>query len=94
MKQGLYKNDFPGLTFASNIPGAPRITGESILTDVYQLRSFSKWVDLLILFGMAILYRFLFFGLTKLQEKLAPLLRNMLSGGYTTAKAENGKSTN
>jgi hypothetical protein len=49
------------------------------LKDFFEVKSFSKWVDLVILFGMAAVYRLLFFGLTKLREKLAPILRNKFS---------------
>ncbi|KAH7421772.1 hypothetical protein KP509_13G074600 [Ceratopteris richardii] len=76
--EGFYKNDFKGLTF-DNVPGAPPISGETILKDTYQVKSFSKWVDLLILLGMAILYRFLFFGLIKLKERVRPMIKDWMS---------------
>jgi hypothetical protein len=78
--QGFYKNDFTGLTFENGVAGGTRITGESILKDTFQVTGFSKWIDLAILVGMAVLYRILFFGLIKLKEKLAPIVKDMLSG--------------
>lgn len=77
--EGFYKNDFRGLTFESNVPGGGSISGDSILKDTYQVTGFSKWVDLLILVGMALLYRFLFFSLIKLKEKLRPIIRDLMS---------------
>lgn len=81
--QGFYKNDFKGLTFENNVPGGSPITGDSILKDTFQVKGFSKWVDLLILAGMAVLYRFLFFGLIKLKEKLRPIIKDLLSRNDT-----------
>jgi hypothetical protein len=69
-----------GLTFENSVVGGARITGESILKDTFQVTGFSKWIDLAILIGMAIIYRILFFGLIKLKEKLAPIIKDMLSG--------------
>lgn len=77
--QGFYKNDFKGLTFENNVLGGSPITGESVLRDTFQVKDFSKWVDLLILAGMAVLYRFLFFGLIKLKEKLRPIIKDLRS---------------
>eukprot|EP00249_Psilotum_nudum_P009030 c21663_g1_i5 orf=492-1811(+) len=78
--QGFYKNDFEGLYFESNIHGSPPISGDSVLRNDYQVTmSYSKWVDLAILVGMAVLYRLIFFWLIKLKERLRPIIRSELS---------------
>ncbi|MCO5592549.1 hypothetical protein L7F22_046552 [Adiantum nelumboides] len=77
--EGFYKNDFRGLTFENNVRGGPAISGDSVLRDTFQVKSFSKWVDLLILVGMAVVYRLLFFGLIKLKEKLRPIIKDLRS---------------
>ncbi|RWR87100.1 ABC transporter G family member 11-like protein [Cinnamomum micranthum f. kanehirae] len=67
--QGLYKNEFIGLTFPNNKPGGPPITGEEILTTDWQVEmGYSKWVDLAIMLGMMVLYRLMFFGIIKAIE--------------------------
>jgi hypothetical protein len=65
------------------------LSGETILKDVFQVKNRSKWVDLLILFGMAVVYRAVFFGVTKLTEKLAPM-KNLLSRNRRGKHARRG----
>ncbi|KAI4296379.1 hypothetical protein L6164_036342 [Bauhinia variegata] len=66
--QGLFKNEFGGLEF---VQGNKTMTGREILTNMWQVEiGYSKWVDLAILFGMIVLYRGLFLGITKSKEKL------------------------
>ncbi|KAK1316132.1 ABC transporter G family member 11 [Acorus calamus] len=68
--QGFYKNEFIGLTFP-NSDGNGTITGEEVLRDVWQVNlSYSKWVDLAVLLGMVVLYRFLFLFIVKIKENL------------------------
>ncbi|KAF9681861.1 hypothetical protein SADUNF_Sadunf05G0046900 [Salix dunnii] len=69
--QGVYKNEFQGVTFPNNIAGGPpTITGDEILKNTWQVETgYSKWIDIAILFGMVILYRLMFFGILKLVEK-------------------------
>ncbi|PIN10198.1 Transporter, ABC superfamily (Breast cancer resistance protein) [Handroanthus impetiginosus] len=63
--QGLYKNEFEGQRFSSDIDG------ETILRDIWQVETgYSKWVDLGILFGMVVVYRILFFVVVKIGEKI------------------------
>ncbi|CAI9104066.1 OLC1v1002674C2 [Oldenlandia corymbosa var. corymbosa] len=72
--QGLFKNEFLGRTFP-NYPGAKPsiISGEMVLRNTFQIRlGHSKWVDLGILFGMVIIYRFLFFVIVRVGEKVKP----------------------
>ncbi|XP_058096884.1 ABC transporter G family member 1-like [Magnolia sinica] len=79
--QGLYKNEFMGLTFPNNQEGGPpRITGDEILRNIWQVEmGYSKWVDLAILIGMVVLYTLMFLGILKVIEKGKPMLRAMLS---------------
>ncbi|KAL6348123.1 hypothetical protein AAG906_039278 [Vitis piasezkii] len=79
--QGLYKNEFLGLTFPSDIAGGPRvITGEEVLRKTWQMEmAYSKWVDLSILIGMVVLYRFLFFIFIKTTEKVIPTVKAFMS---------------
>ncbi|KAK7319445.1 hypothetical protein RJT34_04166 [Clitoria ternatea] len=74
--QGLFKNEFQGLTFTSNQVGRPMtIGGEDILTEIWQMEmNYSKWVDFAILVGMAVLYRILFFTIIKSFEKAKPIV--------------------
>lgn len=79
--QGFYKNEFEGLTFPSNQAGGPPTTsGEEILRNIWQLEmGNSKWVDLAILFGMAVLYRLLFLGIIKTVEEVKPMIKALLA---------------
>ncbi|KAI5071323.1 hypothetical protein GOP47_0013574 [Adiantum capillus-veneris] len=77
--QGFYKNDFEGLIFASNIAGQPPLSGDAILINNFQVMNFSKWYDLLILLGMAVGYRLIFFVFVKSRERLRPAIRSFLT---------------
>ncbi|GMN49474.1 hypothetical protein TIFTF001_018628 [Ficus carica] len=70
--QGLFKNEFEGLVFPNAEGGASAfITGEEILTHQWQVNmSYSKWVDLAVLFGMVVFYRVLFLVIIKIAEKV------------------------
>ncbi|KAI3886396.1 hypothetical protein MKX03_036683 [Papaver bracteatum] len=61
--EGFYKNEFQGLQFPnSQIGGSSTISGEEVLKNIWQMpMCYSKWVDLVILFGMVVLYRLMFF---------------------------------
>ena len=77
--EGFYKNEFQGLVFPKNQVGGPKmITGKEILTDTLEVQNYSKWVDFAILLGMAVLYRLLFFGIIKANEKLKPMIRSLM----------------
>ncbi|GMH17483.1 hypothetical protein Nepgr_019324 [Nepenthes gracilis] len=69
--QGLFKNEFEGLTFPNNQAGGPAtIFGREILRSVWTVEmGYSKWVDLAILFGMIVIYRFMFFLIIKIFKK-------------------------
>nr|XP_048337589.1 ABC transporter G family member 1-like isoform X1 [Ziziphus jujuba var. spinosa] len=70
--QGMFKNEFEGLTFPNNeVGGRPTISGEEILRNKWQVdMGHSKWVDLGILLGMIAFYRILFLVIIKTSEKL------------------------
>ncbi|KAK3414132.1 hypothetical protein EUGRSUZ_I02638, partial [Eucalyptus grandis] len=74
--QGLYKNEFEGLTLPGNpLIGESAISGEGILRDIWQVEmGYSKWTNLTILFGMMVLYRLIFFGVLKMTEKFKPII--------------------
>lgn len=75
--EGFYKNEFQGLVFPNLQVGGPsKITGDEILRTYWQMdTSFSKWIDIAIVFGMVIGYRFLSFGIVKGIEMLTPIIR-------------------
>ncbi|KAM4088395.1 hypothetical protein ACB094_07G068200 [Castanea mollissima] len=79
--QGLFKNEFEGLTFPRDNAGGPiNLRGEEILRDTWQAEmSYSKWVDLAILLGMVALYRILFLVITKTIENVKPIVASFMS---------------
>ncbi|KAF7127180.1 hypothetical protein RHSIM_Rhsim11G0138000 [Rhododendron simsii] len=79
--QGMYKNEFQGLTFPSNQTGRRGvITGEYILKNEFQVEmGYSKWVDLGILLGMVVLYRVLFLVIIKIVENVKPAISKFMS---------------
>ncbi|KAJ8765652.1 hypothetical protein K2173_014774 [Erythroxylum novogranatense] len=80
--QGLYKNEFKGLTFPnSQAAGGGIIRGEEILRSFWQVdMDYSKWVDLLVLLSMVVAYRLIFLGIIKFIEKVKPIIRAFLAG--------------
>ncbi|XAR73422.1 Taurine-transporting ATPase [Bertholletia excelsa] len=79
--EGFYKNEFEGLTFPNEGPGGPSITGDEILRKIWQVEmGYSKWVDVGIVLGMVVLYRFLFLVIIKTVEKVRPMIRSLLAG--------------
>ncbi|KAF7803751.1 ABC transporter G family member 11-like [Senna tora] len=74
--QGLFKNEFEGLTFSNNKVGAASImSGKEMLRNSWQIEvDHSKWVDLSILLGMVVLYRILFLVILKIIEKVKPII--------------------
>ncbi|KAI8536279.1 hypothetical protein RHMOL_Rhmol10G0244900 [Rhododendron molle] len=79
--QGFYKNEFEGLTFPNNkVGGPPTITGDEILRNTWEVEmGYSKWVDVAILLGMAVLYRLMFLGIIKVVEKCKPMLSSFMA---------------
>lgn len=86
--QGLFKNDFPGLTFQNflldGVPIGGDLSGTYVLEKIYGIsESRSKWGDLAIVVAMVVIYRMLFFVFIKLSENLAPRLRVMMREYFT-----------
>ncbi|XP_074579799.1 ABC transporter G family member 1-like [Curcuma longa] len=78
--QGFYKNEFLGMVFPSAAGGNGTVTGEEVLRDVWQVElGYSKWVNLGILFGMAVLYRLMFLGIVKVAEKVKPKIKSLMA---------------
>ncbi|KAM0823819.1 hypothetical protein ACQ4PT_070605 [Festuca glaucescens] len=81
--QALYKNEFLSLVF-ENIGGAGgfNISGQHILKNNLQVEmGHSKWVDLAILLGMAIIYRVLFLLIIKVSEIAKPMIKQLIIKG-------------
>lgn len=79
--QGFYKNEFLGLSFPNEqVNGPSTLTGDYILRNSWQVEmGYSKWVDVAIVFGMVILYRFTFLVIIKTIEKVKPMIRSLLA---------------
>ncbi|CAM0957579.1 unnamed protein product [Alopecurus aequalis] len=78
--QGLYKNEFMRLTFPSDQLGHSNvtITGIQVLHEKLEVEmGYSKWVNIVILFGMMVIYRMIFFAVVKIAEEIRPKMRKM-----------------
>lgn len=74
--KGAYKNDLLGLEFEPMTPGEPKLTGEYIITNMMGLSvSYSKWLDLAMIFILLLAYRVTFFFVLKVKEAAAPYIR-------------------
>ena len=72
--QGLFKNEF-GKLHIFNDQGIMIMDGDLTLNDTWQIEiGYSKWVNLAILLGMAVLYRLLFLIIIKVSEKVKPIV--------------------
>lgn len=78
--QGLFKNEFEGLEIPDNQgTSSSMISGTVLLKEKWQVEtSYSKWVNLAILLGMAVLYRLLFLIIIKVSEKLKPTIKALV----------------
>ncbi|RZC64442.1 hypothetical protein C5167_008133 [Papaver somniferum] len=78
--EGLYKNEFEELSFPRNQGSSSSIiTGEEILETIWQMPTgYSKWIDMIILLGMVVLYRLMFISIIKISEKIKPILQTLL----------------
>jgi hypothetical protein len=88
--QGMYKNDFLGLTFKNfvldGVSIGPDIPGSYVVEQIYGIQTTrGKWADFWILFGMIFAYRLIFFICIKLKEHLGPMVRSILTR-YRTNK--------
>ncbi|XP_025640926.1 ABC transporter G family member 1 [Arachis hypogaea] len=71
--QGLFKNEFLGLTLARDQGGdrGTYIGDKEILRNIWQVEmGHNKWVDLAIMFGIIVFYRLMFLAITKIKEKI------------------------
>ncbi|CAK9156367.1 unnamed protein product [Ilex paraguariensis] len=88
--QGQYQNDLNGLVFDNQSPGLPKIPGEYILENIFQIDvNRSKWVDLSVIFCMIIIYRIFFFIMIKINEDVTPWI-----GGYIARRRMQQKNGN
>ena len=83
--QGQYKNDFKGLMFNDISSDKPKLSGEFILENIFEVDIYrSKWMDLSVIFSMTIIYRLVFFMVIKANEDIVPWIRR-----YIAIKAKN-----
>ncbi|XP_024019899.1 ABC transporter G family member 11 [Morus notabilis] len=82
--QGMFKNEFDGLSFPNEEGGGRAIiTGEEILRDKWEVdMSYSKWVDLAVLLGMVVFYRVLFLVIVKTSE----IFKSMISAAFAMVR--------
>ncbi|KVI10897.1 AAA+ ATPase domain-containing protein [Cynara cardunculus var. scolymus] len=80
--QGLFKNEFEGGEYVYNNGGVPKtVDGEYILKATWQVEmGYSKWIDLVILFGMVVISRVWFWVIVKIVEKVKSDIRGLLFG--------------
>ncbi|KAL0356466.1 UNVERIFIED_CONTAM: ABC transporter G family member 11 [Sesamum radiatum] len=92
--QGQYQNDLKGLIFDNQSPDLPKIPGEYILENVFQIDVHrSKWVDLSVLFSMIIIYRIIFFIMIKVNEDVTPWVRGYIARRRIQRKSANQNTT-
>ncbi|EOY21583.1 White-brown complex protein 11 [Theobroma cacao] len=78
--QGQYQNDLKGLLFDNQSPELPKIPGEYILENVFQIDvGRSKWIDLSVIFSMIFIYRIIFFFMIKISEDVTPWIRGLIA---------------
>ncbi|KAF8014751.1 hypothetical protein BT93_H0526 [Corymbia citriodora subsp. variegata] len=92
--QGQYQNDLKGMVFENQSPDLPKIPGEYILKNVFQIDvNRSKWVDLSVLLSMIIIYRILFLILIKINEDVTPWVRGYLARRRMQKQTGNNNSS-
>lgn len=92
--QGQYQNDLKGLVFDNQSPDLPKIPGEFILENIFQIDvNRSKWVDLSVLFSMIIIYRVIFFIVIKINEDVTPWIRGYIARRRMQQKNGNQTTT-
>ena len=92
--QGQYQNDLEGLLFDNESPELPKIPGEYILENVFQINVHrSKWVDLSVILSMIIIYRIIFFIMIKINEDVTPWLRGYIARRRMQQKNGNQNTT-
>lgn len=92
--QGQYQNDLKGLLFDNQSPDLPKIPGEYILENVFQINVHrSKWIDLSVIFSMIIIYRIFFFLMIKINEDVTPWIRGYIARRRIQLKNRNQSNT-
>lgn len=77
--QGMYQNEFLGVTFNSLFPGF-HVTGDKVIVENYQINiQRNKWWDLGILASMVVIYRVIFFLCIKMNEDVQPFIRLLIA---------------
>ncbi|OIT00239.1 PREDICTED: ABC transporter G family member 11 [Nicotiana attenuata] len=92
--QGQYQNDLMGLVFDNTSPDLPKIPGEFILEQIFQIDlNRSKWIDVSVIFVMIITYRIIFFIMIKINEDVTPWIRGYIARRKMQQKNGNQKQT-
>uniref|UniRef100_A0A3Q7FED1 ABC transporter domain-containing protein n=1 Tax=Solanum lycopersicum TaxID=4081 RepID=A0A3Q7FED1_SOLLC len=92
--QGQYQNDLMGLEFDNSSPDLPKIPGEFILEQIFQIDlNRSKWIDVSVIFVMIITYRIIFFIMIKINEDVTPWIRGYIARRKMQQKNGNQKQT-
>lgn len=69
-----------GLMFDNQTPDLPKISGEFILENIFQIDIHrSKWVDVSVIFSMIVIYRIIFFIMIKINEDVTPWVRGYIA---------------
>lgn len=78
--QGQYQNDLLGMEFDNQSPLLPKITGEYLVKEVFEIdTNRSKWWDLAVIASMVVIYRIIFFVMIKISEDISPWVRGKLA---------------
>ncbi|KAJ8536617.1 hypothetical protein K7X08_035018 [Anisodus acutangulus] len=92
--QGQYQNDLMGLVFDNSSSDLPKIPGEFILEQIFQIDlNRSKWMDVSVIFVMIITYRIIFFFVIKINEDVTPWIRGYIARRKMQQKNGNQKQT-
>ncbi|KAM2625829.1 hypothetical protein TB1_032638 [Malus domestica] len=92
--QGQYQNDLSGLLFDNQTPDLPKIPGEYILENVFQINTArSKWIDLSVILSMIVVYRIIFFIMIKFSEDVTPWIRGYMARRRMQQKNGNQNTT-
>ncbi|RXI01794.1 hypothetical protein DVH24_015143 [Malus domestica] len=91
---GQYQNDLSGLLFDNQTPDLPKIPGEYILENVFQINTArSKWIDLSVILSMIVVYRIIFFIMIKFSEDVTPWIRGYMARRRIQQKNGNQNTT-
>ncbi|XP_076899577.1 ABC transporter G family member 1-like [Bidens hawaiensis] len=78
--QGLFKNEFEGVRYLYKEAGVQKVVdGEYILREKWEVEmGYSKWIDLLIILGMMVISRILFWVIIMIVEKVKSGLMSLV----------------